>query len=352
MNILLDIAHPSQAHFFHAFLDIAKSRGHSVTILGREKDCTNRLLRAWGMPPQNSTIARQGVLGNFREMLMRDLTLWRLARNSRADVILGTPPSVAHAGWLLRTPRFIVNEDDVDVVPQLAWTAYPFATGVIAPECVRFGRWKRRHVPYRGCQKLAYLHPNIFTADPQIPRELGLGTDLPYAVVRLTAFSAYHDRNQRGLDPTQLARLIGGLSRRYRVCITTESELPPEFADLRLDLPEESIHHVLAGAALFAGDSQSMTTESALLGVPAFRCNTFAGKSSVMTQLENDYELLRSFTPDRFDDMMRAIDNLPPPEEAKKRWRERRDRYVADSVDVTAWLLDFVERTIRPSFAL
>lgn len=344
MNILLDIAHPSQAHVFHAFANLAISRGHQVTILGREKDCTNRLLRAWNLAPKAATVARTGRLGNLREMIARDRILWRLAHRTNADMILGTPPSVAHVGWMRRTPGYILNEDDADVVPQLAWTAYPFAAGVIAPDCVRMGRWRAKHVPYQGCQKLAYLHPNRFTPDTEAPKRLGLDTDQPYALVRLSAFQAYHDRGQRGLDSTRLAQLVGRLSRQCRVCITTEADLPPEFENMRLQIPEHALHDVLAGAAMFAGDSQSMTTESALLGVPAFRCNTFAGRSSVMARLEDEFGLMQSFTPERFDAMLAAIDALPPPAQARQLWRKRLEQYLANAVDLTAWLLDFVER--------
>ena len=58
-----------------------------------------------------------------------------------------------------------------------------------------------------------------------------------------------------------------------------------------MPIPPESIHSLLYYAKMFIGDSQTMTTEAAILGTPALKCNTFAGKLSVPNELEEKYNL-------------------------------------------------------------
>ena len=42
---------------------------------------------------------------------------------------------------------------------------------------------------------------------------------------------------------------------------------------------------------MFIGDSQTMTSEAAVLGVPSLRCNSFAGRISYINEQEFKYGL-------------------------------------------------------------
>ena len=58
------------------------------------------------------------------------------------------------------------------------------------------------------------------------------------------------------------------MSRYARVFISSESELPVELESYRLPTKPEMIGHVLAHATLVFGESATMVSESAMLGVP------------------------------------------------------------------------------------
>ncbi|MBK7488915.1 MAG: hypothetical protein IPI74_03700 [Bacteroidales bacterium] len=53
-----------------------------------------------------------------------------------------------------------------------------------------------------------------------------------------------------------------------------------------------------------------MTSEAAVLGVPAIRCNTFAGRISYLEEEEKVYGLTYAFHPMEFDRMMAKIKEL------------------------------------------
>ena len=64
----------------------------------------------------------------------------------------------------------IFNEDDVSAV----WEhniVYPFATGVIVPNCCDVGIWTKKKIGYEGYHELAYLDSKYFTPDYEVVRK-------------------------------------------------------------------------------------------------------------------------------------------------------------------------------------
>ena len=51
------------------------------------------------------------------------------------------------------------------------------------------------------------------------------------------------------------------------------------------------MHHVMAFASLYIGDSQTMAAEAGFLGVPFVRFNDFVGSIGYLRELEDVYEL-------------------------------------------------------------
>ncbi len=51
------------------------------------------------------------------------------------------------------------------------------------------------------------------------------------------------------------------------------------------------MHHVMAFASLYIGDSQTMAAEAGVLGVPFVRFNDFVGRIGYLRELEDTYHL-------------------------------------------------------------
>ncbi len=58
------------------------------------------------------------------------------------------------------------------------------------------------------------------------------------------------------------------------------------------------MHHVLSFASLLICDSQSMSVEAAMLGVPSLRYSSFSGRISVLEELEHQYGLTYGINPE------------------------------------------------------
>ncbi|MBN1661657.1 MAG: DUF354 domain-containing protein [Anaerolineae bacterium] len=342
MRLFIDIGHPAHVHLFRNAIRCWLDRGHEVTITIRDKDLTLTLLEQYGLPYRVASRARKDTIGMAIELVEHDWNVWRAARQARSQILMGTSVSISHVAPLVGGYALVFNEDDAQVARTFTRLAYPLAHAIVTPSCLPENHGKK-HVTYDGYQKLAYLHPHVFSPDPGVLDALGLSPDEPYFVLRFVALHAAHDRGEKGMTSTVRQQLVDMLSARGRVLITSESALPPEFEPYRIAIPPTDIHHALYYATLFIGDSQSMAVEAAVLGTPALRCNTFVGRISVLQELEHKYGLTYGFRPDETQAMFSQIEELLGRADLHDEWQSRRARMLRDKIDVTAWMVDFVE---------
>jgi len=201
----------------------------------------------------------------------------------------------------------------------------------------------KKHIRFAGYKELAYLHPNRFTPDPSIYEELGIDKGDKYVILRFNAFDAVHDIGRKGFSLQDKRRLVEALGKYARVFITSESPLSGEFEQYRITTPPEKIHDLLYYATLLIGDTQTMTTEAAVLGTPAIRCNSFVGPNDMgnFIELENKYDLIYSFRePDKA--IQKALELLQQAG-LKEKWAKKHQRLLSDKIDVTGFMVDFIE---------
>jgi predicted glycosyltransferase len=94
---------------------------------------------------------------------------------------------------------------------------------------------------------------------------------------------------------------------------------------------------------MFIGDSQTMTSEAAILGTPALKCNSFAHRLSLPNLLEQKYDLCYAFSNIEFEKMLNKIDELLENENLKQDWQKKAKIFINDSIDPTQFLVWFIE---------
>ena len=123
------------------------------------------------------------------------------------------------------------------------------------------------------------------------------------------------------------------------------------------------MHHVMAFASLYIGDSQTMAAEAGVLGVPFVRFNDFVGRIGYLRELEDKYELgygihasvlpadspIRrndgSLQPSGVEELYKRVEALVsmPSEQRRKVWAERRKQMLSDKIDCAKFLTWFIE---------
>ena len=346
MNILIQLCHP--AHF-HLYKNVAKNLmadGHKVFILIKTKDILEDLLKQSGLPYCNilKEAHRKTKTGILFDLLLRDWRMLRFMRKNQVDLLTGSTVEVAQVGWLTRKYRVNTGEDDMRIVPLFQKMAGPFVQTILSPSTCDNWKLESKSVKYDGFHKLAYLHPNQFVPDPKVV-ERYFPTEKPYFILRFAKLKAYHDieAHAHGINTEIAQQLIDQLLPYGDVYITSERELEPQFEKYRLQINPLDIHHVLAFAKLYIGDSQSMAVEAAMLGTPSLRFNDFAGRIGVLEELEKKYELTYAISPSNPQQLYDKVNELLAMPDLQSVFRQRRQRMLSEKIDVTAFLTWFIE---------
>jgi len=336
VKVLLDILHPAHVHFFRNAISELESGGHEVIVTARDKDLTLRLLDLYRIT-YNCISSEAGTkTGLAKELISRNWKMARIIRRGKPDVIASIGGiSTAQAGFLTRTRNYIFYDTENATLSNLI--SYPFATEVVTPECYQ-GKVRGHHTTYPGYHELAYLHPDRFKANPAILLEHGVNPGEPYSVVRFVSWKALHDVKAKGFSVEEKVRLTRVLEKYGKVYITSESPLPEEFDRFRLPIPPHQVHHLLAFARLFIGESATMASESCILGTPFIYLDK-VGRGYTNEQ-DNRYGLGFNFRPwEAPDAISKAEEVLSGNMKNNPRLYKAVARMLDEKIDVTKFIV-------------
>ena len=348
MNILIDIGHPGHVHLLHGVAEEMKRHGHILFYSVRNIAIAKRLMAHYGMIPYiDLGDKKDSLLGKAQTILQQDIQIANFVRKNHIDLGLSSGLVLSHVSKLSHMKSYVFDDDDDIVEPLSVKFEHPLSDVVFTPDCIQ--RKTRHAIYYAGTHELAYLHPNRFTPDPTVLQHAGIQPGERFFIMRFVALKGHHDVGQQGLTMEQKKALVELLKAHGRVIITSERAIEPEFEPYRLPVPPEEIHSLMAYSSMFLGDSQTMTSEAAVLGVPALKCNTFAGRLSVPNMLEQRFDLCYAYQPQQFEEMYSHIERLlaRAPEELKNEWQEKRQRMLAEMIDPTEFFVNYIEKTCQ-----
>lgn len=347
MNIFFDIGHPAHVHLFKNFIFYLKGKNHKVILAANDKDITFFLLRYYNIESLFFEGFKKGLVKSFLKLINRDLIYYNLYNKEKIDIAFGTSSAISHLSLLKNKKSFIFNEDDDYIIPIVAYLSYPFATKIIVPDCLKYKKWKKKRVLHNSYHELAYLHPNNFAPNPEILEKLGIKSTEKYFIIRLSALKAHHDVGAKGLTREMQKEIIEFLQNYGKVFITAEYALDDEFKKYQFPISPELMHDAMFYATMVIGDSQTMIAESAVLGTPAIRYNSFVGRISYLEELEHKYGLTYGFKPGQEGEMINKIKELVNDNDLKAKWNERREIMLSEKCDLNQWMIDYFEREIN-----
>lgn len=336
--------HPAQLWLMQPIADAARDFANPVWIL-RDKDCLLDLARAAGLEFTVLSAAQMGLFRNASTLAADVARAMRVQRRLGIDAWFTKYGAACIAARLTGRRSIAFNDDDADVVPLIAATAYPFANTVLATGVTRMGRYERKARRFEGNFELLYLHPNRFAPKIDIVTAAGIDADHPYLLVRLSALTAHHDIGQRGVSESLLRHIIQMAGTQYRVYISSEKPLSSEFEEYRLPIRPEQMHHALSFATMLIGDSQTMTSEAAVLGTPSVRISSFVGRLSYLDELER-YELSFGFQPGEESAARERIRSILDMPNARDEFARRRRVFLDDHSDPLPWCVEQIRSIV------
>ena len=286
------------------------------------------------------------ILAAVLNLILQDYGLFRflLFSDRKNTVLLGTDISITHVGKILRIPSMVFNEDDYILNKEFCNFAYPFANYIVAPQFTNLGKWQSKKISYNGTQKLAYLHPKWFRPNSETLSKYGLEV-YSYSIVRFVAFEAVHDlvSNQSKISEDTLEKILKLLSENGQVVLSIEDSKNKKYEHYEKRINPSDMHDLLAFARLYLGDSQSMSIEAALLGVPSVRVNRWVDhkeKVYVIEELEKEYSLIKSISPSNQEEILSQIRAIFRNHTENHESQNRMLEYISDHDDLTQLIID------------
>ena len=341
MKILIDMGHPAHVHLFKNFIWEMEKKDYEVLITARKKEITLNLLDKYGFDYITVGEMKGGKFNLMKEWILRDVKILKLTLDFNPDILIGMHnPAVSHVAKMLRKKSIIFT--DTEHAKLANWVTFPFADVILTPSCFKCDLGKKQ-IRYNGYHELAYLHPNYFTPNPAVLDEMGLSKDDTFIILRFVSWSASHDIGHSGLTFDTKRKAVKEFEKYGRVLITSESPLPQEFERYRITVSPEKIHDLMYYATLLYGESATMASECAVLGTHAI-FSDFVGRGYTDEE-EEKYELVFNFKLDKEsqrESLEKAVELLEN-NNLKNIGRKKREKLLADKIDVTAFMVWFVE---------
>jgi predicted glycosyltransferase len=314
-----------------------EKKGHYVLITASEKDILFKLLDNYGFDYLNMGSYGSSLVEKLMNLPIKDFQMYRKTKDFRPDIFVGFGSiRAAHVSKLMGKPCVLFDDDEYSYSYY-----YPFTDAV----CVFSGFKKRgkKIIKLNSYKELAYLHPNYFKPTGMSLNEAGVSVNEEFAILRFVSWRAYHDTGRGGFDLEMKKKLVKKLEEYLRVFISSEAPLPKEFERYKLNIPPEKIHDLLYYAKILVCDSQTMTTEAAVLGTPAIRCNSFVGKNDMgnFIELEQKYGLIFNYR-DPNKALNKTLELIQRPNLIRE-WKKKREKLLRDKIDVTKFMIWFIE---------
>ncbi len=338
-KVLFIINTPAQAHTWIPVIQSLMIKGHEIKILVREYGSAIELLKSNGLTYDSFKPITQKYLRIF-EIFVHLQKGCGLALKSGTSMIVGFGIDAALIAAVLRKACIIFTDNEPTHIQNIitSW----FASAIITPDCF-LRNISKKQIRVNGYKEFTYLHPNHFKPDITIFDELGIPRFEKYVILRFNVFDAVHDIGKHGFSDSDRSKLVQKLKEYAHVFISPEGKLSKDLERYLLPIPYNRIHHALYYAQLLVTDTQTMTTEAAILGTPTVRSNSWVGPNDMgnFIELEKKYDLIYSY-PKSEQAIQRAIE-LIRRTDLKQQWAKKRERLLADKIDVNQFMVNFIE---------
>ncbi len=339
MRVLIDIGHPAHVHFFKNPIHLLKNAGHDILVTSRDKEMALGLLDSLGLEHQQiSAKGKTGLIALANELIARNYKLLKIARAFKPDIMSAIGGvSIAQVGRLIGVPS-LVFYDTENARLQNAIT-YPFASCVVVPRSYEAWVPKHRHLRYDGYHELSYLHPLYFTPNRDKAIRNGLARKGDTFFVRVVSWEASHDIGEERWNAQLLIKLVDKLRDLGAVIISSEAPLPADLEPYRYRGNIYDVHHILAYCRAFIGESATMASECAVLGIPAiYAAKTGRGYTN---EQEARYGLVKNLNLLRWDQLESALEELLA--YPREHWKTARQELLNSTTDVAAFVAQCIE---------
>jgi predicted glycosyltransferase len=173
--------------------------------------------------------------------------------------------------------------------------------------------------------------------------ELGLTTDDRIILMRFAQKFATHDIGSRTISnkmQEQLYLKLKEIEKAATVLIsTTELTLGKKFSKYYFSINPQKYRDLLAFCSLYLGEGSTSAAESGVLGVPWI----FIQDLKLGNLIDQDKNYGLGYHIPDLDKALDKVKELIIDKDLKNKWRKKREKFLNDKIDVTKFLVWFIE---------
>lgn len=312
-----------------------EKNGHQFLLVARKKDVLHQLLSNLGFDYVDRGKGGTGFFSRLFYLIKTNTKLYFLARKFKPDLFLSFASTyAAHASFLYRKPHIVLDDTEHSTLELSLYS--PFSAVILNPRSF-WRKYSNKQLFFDSFIELTHLHPKYFKPDPDVKQAYDIMEGESFFIVRFISWDASHDTKATGLQFSEKFKIIEMLKKRGKVIISSECELPIELEQYRLKIRPEHLHSLIYYAHMYIGEGATTASESVILGTPAIYVNTLdAGTLSEQSEKYGLVSLRNS------EGIFEKIKSLLEPK-AKERAIKNREALIQDKIDLTAFLVWFVE---------
>jgi hypothetical protein len=308
MTYVFELNHPKHYHQFKHLINRLKV-DNKVIVIAREKEVLFNLLEENNVDYIKFSHSSSGnIIKKVGYHLIMLRKLLKVVYKQKPNFLL-SKASVSTIFVKLFYPQCqTVIFPDSEVVWLTNHVIRHFANIIFTPEffAIDYGK-KQKRVP--GIFENSYLAPVENKIEPLDISKYGYNPTKRTVFLRFVGWTANHDIKQFGFSEKQKKTLIELFEKHlFNIIISSEKSLPSQFEQYKNPLPVSKVHSLLKSCQFYVGDSQTMASEAALLGLKSFRFNSFVGEKDMSNfKYLETIGLLRNFK--NFNLLIQSLDN-------------------------------------------
>jgi hypothetical protein len=339
MKILIDTGHPAEIHFFKSIASLLEKNGHSVYFAIREKDCSVKIAKTYNL---KYTIKGKGSYS----LLLKPIYFFRaiyklvkLTKKNNPDIIVSfASPYAGIVARLFNKPHIIFV--DTEHKHLLKWLDKTFSSHIITPSCFQKNMGPK-HIHINTYKELAYLSPAYFSIKPGKINDLKLPSKA-YILVRLVNHGAAHDTFKKKWNNSNKFHFVHKLAQSYPLIISSEIALPSNLKKYSYTFPPHMLHQIIAHAKMVVGESATVATESAVLGVPSVYMDY--SNLGYVNEIEHDYRLIKQYKPEPAElEKAESFIHSTMEKSSTQQHINNRQQLLSKKIGVTAFMVWFIE---------
>lgn len=337
MRIIIDVGHPGHVHLFKNFARQFEVQGNNVLFTCRSKEFVEELLDVNNLKYISVGKSYKSIIGKVFGLIRFTFSLLLVSSRFKPDLFL-SHGSIYAAVVSSILKKIHISFEDTFNFEQIR--LYKPFTNCILTSKYDHPSLGKKNIKYSGYHELAYLHPKRFIPNPDVLKQLKIAKDERFFILRFVGWNATHDINHKGLSEQNKLLIVSELEKLGKVFISSEIELPEPLIKYKFPLHPGKMHDAIAFSSLVFGESATMITEGAVLGVPGVYLDD-TGRFYTK-DIETRYNLIYCYT-ETHKDQVKAIEKaVELAKETRKSYRKNYDALISDKIDVSSFLVWFV----------